>query len=283
MPKPLRETTLSNGTRVFCVRPYEADLVQGEMPGYFRHGIEVRDGDVVFDVGANIGLFGLWTLGLARDVNVYSFEPIPRTFQALQANAERHGQGRWRVFNCGLSDHNGSATFGYHAHATVWSSPYPDDSPEEWDLIRGAMLRNLAEYPAPIRWLRWVPTPLRAPLLNLGLKRLFHYRQVTCAIRTLSDMVREQRVPRIDLLKIDVQRGEMDVLAGIAASDWPMIRQVVIEIHDLQDQRVETATQLLRGHGCDSIVAEQEPMLRGTDIYNLFARRTASVAHTRAA
>ena len=275
MAKPLRETTIPGGLRVACVRPYEVGLIQGEMPGYFRHGIDVRDGDVVFDVGANIGLFGLWVLQMGhRDVSVYSFEPIPRTFQALQANAQRHGGERWRVFNCGLSNRAGSASFGYHAHATLWSSPYPDNSPEEWELLRGAMLRNLDAYPPTIRWLRWLPGPLRAPLLNWGLRRAFHYRAVQCALRTLSDVVQSERVTRIDLLKIDVQRGEMDVLEGIADDDWARIGQVVIEIHDLNEGRVERACALLKRHGFDALAQEQEPMLRGTDIYNLFARRS---------
>ena len=246
------------------------------MPGYFRHGIRVRDGDIVFDVGANIGLFGLWVHGLARrNVTVYSFEPIPAIFRALEANAAPYGDRRWKVLNCGLGRESGPATFGYHRSVTVWSSPYPDDSPAEREMLREAALRNLRAAPRPLSWLRWLPGFLRRRLIDLALDRAFQFKPVTCPVRTISEILGEEEVPRIDLLKIDVQRGEMDVLDGITDEDWAKIGQVVAEVHDLRDGRVARIVDLLGMHGFDVISAEQEPLLRGTDIYNLYARRTA--------
>jgi FkbM family methyltransferase len=280
MSKPLREARLPDGTKVFCLRPYEVRVVHSEMAGYFRHGITVRDGDVVFDVGANIGLFGLWALKLAN-VSVYSFEPIPAVFRALEANAARFAPGRWSVFNCGLGRRPGMATFGYHKHVTVWSSPYPDDSPAERELLRSAALRNLTAYPRPICWFRWLPGPLRRRLIDLALDRAFRFKPVACPVRTVSDILRERRIPRIDLLKIDVQRGEWDVFEGVEEDDWERIRQVVAEVHDLHDRRVQRTVGLLKRHGFDAITLQQEPMLQGTDIYNLFARRTVPM-HPRA-
>jgi FkbM family methyltransferase len=273
MAKPLRTTTLPDGTRVSCVRPYEVRVVHSEMAGYFRHGIAVADGDVVFDVGANIGLFGLWVRRMA-DVSVYSFEPIPAIFRALDANAAAFGGGRWNVFNCGLGRRPATATFGYHKHITVWSSPCPDDSPAERELLCTAALRNLAAYPRPVRWLRWLPGPLRRRLVELALDRAFRFKPIACPVRTVSGILRDERVPRIDLLKIDVQRGEWDVFQGVEEDDWCKVRQVVAEVHDLDDQRIERTMMLLKRHGFDAVTLEQEPMLRGTDIYNLFARRS---------
>ena len=37
----------------------------------------------------------------------------------------------------------------------------------------------------------------------------------------------------MDLLKIDVERAEKEVLQGILPSDWPKIRQVAMEVHDV--------------------------------------------------
>ena len=42
---------------------------------------------------------------------------------------------------------------------------------------------------------------------------------------------------KIDLLKIDVEKGELEVLNGIEDADWPRIHQIVMEVHDL-DGRV---------------------------------------------
>jgi FkbM family methyltransferase len=284
MTRPLREARLPDGSRVYCVRPYEVGLIHAEMPGYFCHGIAVSDGGIVFDVGANIGLFGLWVHGLERrNVTIYSFEPIPAIFRALKANAARFGDARWKIFNCALGRKSGPASFGYHRSVTVWSSPYPDDSPAEREMLRQAALRNLRAAPRPLSWLRWLPGFLRRRLLDFGLEKAFRYRPVTCPMRTISEVLRDERVPRIDLLKIDVQRGEMDVLDGIADEDWPKIGQVVAEVHDLHDGRVARVVDLLGMHGFDAIAVEQEPLLRGTDIYNLYARRTEGNLPTRRA
>jgi acyl carrier protein len=47
---------------------------------------------------------------------------------------------------------------------------------------------------------------------------------------TLAEVVAAHR---IDLLKIDVEKAEADVLAGIDPATWEKIDQVVLEVHDL--------------------------------------------------
>lgn len=63
--------------------------------GYLRHGVVVREGDVVLDVGANIGLFALYLDQVVMEepdcVTVVAVEPAPRTFAALEFNLRRHG------------------------------------------------------------------------------------------------------------------------------------------------------------------------------------------------
>jgi hypothetical protein len=51
-----------------------------------------------------------------------------------------------------------------------------------------------------------------------------------------------------------------------------MIRQVVVEVHDLDD-RLDTMTALLREYGLTEIIVEQPPTLTNSNIYNVFARR----------
>jgi hypothetical protein len=48
----------------------------------------------------------------------------------------------------------------------------------------------------------------------------------------LSRVIAEQGIDAIELLKIDVERSEVDVLRGIGETDWPRIRQIVLEVHD---------------------------------------------------
>jgi len=93
-------------------------------------------------------------------------------------------------------------------------------------------------------------------------------------LQTLSEVIRSEKVERIDLLKIDVQRAELDVLNGIEPRDWDKIGQVVMEVHDGKgtenEGRVSEITALLETRGF-TVVAEQENELRGTDRYNLYA------------
>jgi acyl carrier protein len=103
--------------------------------------------------------------------------------------------------------------------------------------------------------------------------------QHVCQLRTMSEIIHESGVERIDLLKVDVEKSEMDVLAGINEDDWQKIQQVVLEVHDIDD-RVEKISQLLRHHGFDVTVLE-EAWFKGTDIYNIFAVRPANDSEAR--
>jgi len=53
-------------------------------------------------------------------------------------------------------------------------------------------------------------------------------------LRRLSDVIATEGVERIDLLKIDVQRAELDVLS-IESEDWAKIQQMM-EVHDVEGQ-----------------------------------------------
>ena len=55
----MRTTNLSDGTKVYCLKAPEAKMLDHHVEGYFQHGISIKDNDVIFDVGANIGIFGI--------------------------------------------------------------------------------------------------------------------------------------------------------------------------------------------------------------------------------
>jgi amino acid adenylation domain-containing protein len=108
------------------------------------------------------------------------------------------------------------------------------------------------------------------------LQQRFEMRTETCRLRRLSDVMREEGVERIDLLKVDVQRSEMDVLHGIDEADWSKIGQVVMEVHDRpgneDEGRLQAIAEFLEQRGF-AVVTEQEDELQGTDRYNLYAIR----------
>jgi len=66
----------------------------------------VKNTDVVFDVGANIGCTALLFANTAR--MVYAFEPSPTTFAFLKQNIDRSGLTNIQLQNIGLGDTPGN-------------------------------------------------------------------------------------------------------------------------------------------------------------------------------
>jgi acyl carrier protein len=75
------------------------------------------------------------------------------------------------------------------------------------------------------------------------------------------------------LLKINVEKSELNVLRGLGPDDWPKIRQLVIEV-DLQEN-LGPITALLEGHGFEVLV-EQDPLLRKTELCYVYAIRPSA-------
>lgn len=94
---------------------------------------------------------------------------------------------------------------------------------------------------------------------------------VRVLLTTISDLIVENRLERIDLLKVDVERAEMQVLEGIHKLHWTKISQVVAEVHGRDT--LEAVTKLLRGNGFGRIRHETGDLLVGTNLYAVYARR----------
>jgi FkbM family methyltransferase len=58
---------------------------------YSPPGFEIRRGDVVIDVGANIGVFAAFAASRAPEVKVYAYEPFPGNVEWLQRNMKESG------------------------------------------------------------------------------------------------------------------------------------------------------------------------------------------------
>jgi amino acid adenylation domain-containing protein/FkbM family methyltransferase len=261
---PLPQFDLPSGMTVFHRNPSETEFLFKEIfegEGYLRHGLTLAEGDVVFDVGANIGMFTLFAG--AQGARVYAFEPIPPVYDVLAANATLHDIAG-RVFPCGLGSRAETVSFTYYPENTVLSGRF-------------------ASVEAETRVVRQYLTNVDAGSSGRGsldelLSHTLRGERYDCAIRTLSDIVREEGIDRIDLLKIDVEKAEWDVLAGIGAEDWAKIQQVVIEVHDL-DGRLAQVLTLLRHHGF-ACVAEEEDMLVGTGLHAVYAWRAGAARTT---
>jgi amino acid adenylation domain-containing protein/FkbM family methyltransferase len=236
----------------------------------FKHGISLHDGACVFDVGANIGFFSMFVQQIWHNVRVYAFEPIPVIFETLVNNTSLYGdpQGtRVKHFQCGLAEASKDVEFTFYPNSTSQSGRYGDVI-DERQVLRSIIANVKPEHgdagDQPDQY------------LDALVESRVNGEQIVCRLRTLSEIIREEGIDRIDLLKIDVEKSEADVLAGIAADDWQKIQQIVIEAHDINGQ-LALLTQLLRDQGYQ-VITEQDEYLRGSSLYNVYATRSEAAA-----
>ena len=228
--------TLKNGIDIEYDSLASIDILDREIFDesiYADHGIELNDGDCIFDVGANIGVFLLMLNEVLDHADVYSFEPIPRTFQILERNAGLHNRLKLRLFNCGLSNQAGRAQFVHYPRMSIASTMHPIESPEFRRNSRAFILEEMSQQSAVVRTIRKV-TPDWSWYLLTELIRLYYQKgeSVDCELTTLSNVVEAESVNQIDLLKIDVEGAEYEVLTGIRPEHWSRIGQIIVEVHD---------------------------------------------------
>lgn len=60
---------------------------------------------------------------------------------------------------------------------------------------------------------------------------MYKSEMLDCSLRPLSDIISENGIKQIDLLKLDAENYEWEVLQGINEEDWNKIRQISMEIH----------------------------------------------------
>src|SRR2546429_4364399 len=96
------------GVNMAEMRFLHDEIFVGEV--YLRGGIVLREGAVVFDVGANIGMFSLFIGARCPSAEVYAFEPVPEVFAKLQQNVGERGI-TVRSLDYGLSDREQEISF----------------------------------------------------------------------------------------------------------------------------------------------------------------------------
>ena len=258
---------LPDGSPVAHLNKHETDYIYNEifvLQAYLRHGITIRDGDCIVDAGANIGLFTVFASRLARDLRIVSFEPNPAAFECLEANAAAWGRGSAvQCLPLGLSSENGSADLTFFEGLSLLSGFYADAATERevvkhFVFNQESEMRPGEEFAAEVGDL--IDSRLRA-------------QTVSAPLRTLSSVIAEQGLERIDLLKVNVEKSELNVLRGICPDDWNRIRQLVVEV-DLQEN-LAPITALLEGHGFEVLV-EQDPLLRKTELCYVYAIRPSA-------
>jgi len=133
---------------------------------------------IIFDVGAHHGHISRHFRSLFPTSTVYSFEPFQDSFEQLKANTASD-QGI-KVFNFGLGDRNGTQSFNSNSSSATNSLLATDE----------------------LGSLTWGSGLLETKTI------------VQAEFRTLDSVLEAMRIPRIDILKLDVQGAEPLVMEG---------------------------------------------------------------------
>jgi FkbM family methyltransferase len=295
-------TTLPNGLVVETANEKEAAFLYSEIfetSSYSKYGIALADGATVFDVGANVGLFSASLVRRHRDLRLVLFEPVPHTFAMLERNAQRLLVGaRVTLVPAGVSSAPGRTTFeldrswtidaGASAHlrsiegsarqarkeagVLAWNRAAVEDSERAGILAPVAAKRLLRALASP------VSRPFACALIwalsaGVSLRRSVRRQRVSCELTTISAALRNYGIDRVDLVKIDVEGAEWAVLEGIDEADWPRLRQLVLEVHDV-DGRVDTMRDFLEAKDYKVAVEQDDwKLLRLQGIRMVYAHR----------
>ena len=261
----MHEVALPNGLKIVEINSYETAFLYDEIfvqDVYGSYGVSVSPGDVVFDIGANIGLFALYIAQRFNPHRIFCFEPAPHCVEVIGRNLAALGD-QCVILPSALGDSIGDAEFTYYPKYTLMSSLFADQQ-RDLGVLKAGAKTELARRRGTVPEERLVD-------MIVG-NKLTDARKFQCPVTTISKVMSDNQLDRLALAKIDVECAENLVLAGIAEADWPRIDQLVIEVHDQGAREHETMRDMLsdRGYGV-SLFAE--PGLSNSGIYVLVARR----------
>lgn len=216
---------------------------------YLRHGVAIGPGATVLDVGANVGVAAAF-FAAEGAAAVHSFEPVRPLYELLRENIAELPGCTAHPYGLGAAPERARIT--YYRGASPMSGLHADPERDR-EFVRRRILalgleprdRELDE--------RFVPEVL------------------DCELRPLRDVLPELSLRRVDLLKIDVERAELDVLRGLDDEGWEAIAQLSCEVHD-EDGRLATVVGELERRGF-RVAADQDEVMRGTEVHMVYATR----------
>ncbi|MFX0012750.1 MAG: FkbM family methyltransferase [Candidatus Hermodarchaeota archaeon] len=271
----MKRVTLPNGDIISCLDKLTALDIYDEIyieNDYLRYGIQVADNDVVFDIGANIGLFSRYMTTQAENLRIFTFEPVPIIFDVLEKNL-RNLPAEIKNYNVGLAEKEDITKIHYYPKVSADSAIVEFD----WDLKVNQFLRNYEEMVVGfIPGAKYIPKFMRKSFIKMGLKRMYKSKLLPCKLRAVSDIIQENNLNTINLMKIDAENYEFQVLSGINESDWDKIQQISMEVHE----HVEGGENLLNKLGemleykGFNVKKERDSRFGSMGVFMLYAKRS---------
>jgi amino acid adenylation domain-containing protein/non-ribosomal peptide synthase protein (TIGR01720 family)/FkbM family methyltransferase len=255
---------LPNGLLIYHLNPKETEYLYQEIFLDELYGPAVAglpDGACVLDVGANIGMFSLWVKRRSRGARIFAFEPIPPIYEALERNAMLYG-GQIRAFHCGLSKNSGQESFSFYPNLSLMSGRFPERIMDR-EVVKIFESNKVGNGLGGAPW--------GEGIFDEVIDERLGQKWFDCPVTTVSEVIRQNNLTRVDLLKIDAEKSELDVLEGIEEEDWEKIERAVIEVHDVEG-RLDRISSLFQKKGY-RVTVKQEMALERTNLHILYAAR----------
>ena len=263
----MNKTRLADKTEIYCLNWREAQMLQEHIDGYFDNHIKIKNNDTIIDIGANIGIFGLELSKKYENINIFAFEPIKDIYEVLEKNSILSKNKNFKVYNYGISDRSGEEEFNYFPNSPALSSSTNEIAESKEDLIT-ALKGTLTHPPKNWWWAQLIPSFLYPYIAK---KLIENPVKTQCSIKTLSQIIDLFSISQINLLKIDCEGNELNVIDGIDDKHWPIIKQIVIEVNDING-RFNYINTKLKNLGY-SIKTTKDPSLEETSLINIFAKK----------
>ncbi|XLS30267.1 amino acid adenylation domain-containing protein [Flavobacteriaceae bacterium M23B6Z8] len=257
---------LDNGISLYSYNRSEAKMLYTEVfesKSYYSNGIKMPKDATIIDIGANVGSFSIFAAVMFENPIIYAFEPLSPTYKLLEKNTNLY-KGKIKTFNIGISDKEEEAIFNFYPHATTLSGRASLGDGIQHEVKR--FIDNTRDTNE---------QDLTADEVNDLLDNRLAHEKYNCKLKSLSQVIEENSIDHIHLLKIDAENAEMDIIRGINDKDWAKIDQMIIEVYD-GDGSLKTITEILEKYNFKVSVNQNEE-LKGTQFYNVYAIATKEI------
>ncbi|ARB92020.1 FkbM family methyltransferase [Legionella longbeachae] len=245
---------------------------------YLLDFLSLNPGAIIVDVGANIGIFSLFALQHCNyTAEIHCFEPIPMTFFCLQKNLE-HFKGRIHLYNTGISNvaQDCEVAFTLFGKSAGTATYKPQDKliSNFQPLLDYNTLLKLLPWQNKFLYyqLKWLPF-FRDYFIKKNYTKQTQTTQVTCKLTSLGRFIEQNQIKHIDFLKVDVEGAEIDVIKSIQPKQFSIIKQISIEVHNIEN-RVEKLNSYLQKQGYITLI-DRNPILAdlGFNHHMIYAKR----------
>lgn len=242
---------LGNGFSVFTHCEMEARFIYKEI--FIDHCYDIAplpENPFIIDAGANIGLFSIYIKKTYPDARVMAFEPASESLAMLKLNLKLHNVTDVELHPYALGSRESVMELTYYPEAPGNSTLFP----EEKELAAKALREQKKLRPT------WSDGKYEHKVLEF------------VPVKRLSDALAQSNFKTVDLLKLDVENGELDVLQGIDDRHWQKIQNIVVEVSSLSGL-LEDVESLLRSVGFNVKTRVSCAVTTNFCLYEVQARR----------